>query len=162
MKTRFSKHGFLAAALLAVGLACSGRAEGAGRAQSRVEPPETRISAMIAQLGDKQYAIRQQAQEELARLGPEAFDALLAAEQSDDIEIAARATYLVNLIRIEWVRESDSPAIKELLKNYDSQPEDVRRQCMQALADSQLDTGLEALCRLIVSSARRCSRSRVR
>ncbi|HEY2147490.1 MAG TPA: hypothetical protein VGH32_06110, partial [Pirellulales bacterium] len=104
---------------------------------------------MIRQLGDDQYSVRQQAQEELARLGAEAFDALVTAELNDDVEIAARAAYLVHLIRIDWVRDSDSPQIKEILKDYESQTEDARRQAMQSLAESLRDAGLEPLCRLI-------------
>ena len=72
-----------------------------------------RTAALISQLGDPQYAVRQQAQEELAKLGPEAFDALMAAEDNDDLEIAARARYLVHLIRIDWIHDTDSPLVEK-------------------------------------------------
>ncbi len=121
----------------------------AGHSNIGIEGADSRISALIHQLGDEQYSVRQQAQEELARLGAEAFDALVTAELNDDVEVAARAAYLVHLIRIDWVRDSDSPQIKEVLKDYESQTEDARRQAMQSLAESLRDAGLEPLCRLI-------------
>jgi tetratricopeptide (TPR) repeat protein len=121
----------------------------AGKSQS-VDSPESRIATLIRQLGDEQYSVRQQAQEELVRLGADAFDALVAAEHDDDIEIASRARYLVHLIRIDWVRESDSAQVKELLKDYDSAAEDDRRLKMEQLSESTIgEAGLEPLCRLI-------------
>ena len=129
--------------------AAAGLAFGAGKAQT-AEPPQSRVASLIRQLGDEQYSVRQQAQEELAQLGADAFDALVAAEHDDDIEIASRARYLVHLIRIDWVRESDSAQVKELLKDYDSAAEDDRRLCMERLTESTMgEAGLEPLCRLI-------------
>ncbi|HEV2973246.1 MAG TPA: hypothetical protein VGY55_24985 [Pirellulales bacterium] len=130
-------------------LALAGVALAAGHAKTVADPAGGRISILIRQLGDEQYSVRQQAQEELARLGAEAFDQLVAAEQNDDVEIASRAAYLVRLIRIDWVHDSDSPQVKELLKDYDDQPDDARWQRMQQLAESPRDVGLEPLCRLI-------------
>jgi tetratricopeptide (TPR) repeat protein len=137
-------------ALAAVAVATTaGSLFAAGKTQT-ADSPESRIAALIRQLGDEQYSVRQQAQEELALLGADAFDALVAAEHDDDIEIASRARYLVHLIRIDWVRESDSAQVKELLKDYDSQGEDDRRLCMERLSESTMgDAGLEPLCRLI-------------
>ncbi len=129
--------------------AATGSALAAGKTQA-IDSPESRIAVLIRQLGDEQYSIRQQAQEELARLGADAFDALVAAERDDDIEIASRASYLVHLIRIDWVRESDSAKVKEVLKDYDSAAEDDRRLKMEQLSESTIgEAGLEPLCRLI-------------
>jgi len=50
-----------------------------------------RIAKLIRQLGDKDYYVRQRAQEELARTGFEAFDALSTATTDEDLEIASRA-----------------------------------------------------------------------
>ncbi len=137
-------------ALAAVAVATTaGPVFAAGKTQA-IDSPESHIRALIRQLGDEQYSVRQQAQEELARLGADAFDALVAAEHDDDIEIASRARYLVHLIRIDWVRESDSAQVKELLKDYDSAPEDDRRTYMERLTESTMgEAGLEPLCRLI-------------
>ncbi len=109
---------------------------------------QQRIGALIRQLGDDQYAVRQQAQEELGKLGAEAFDQLVGAQDNDDIEIAARARYLVRRIRVEWVQDADSPQVKELLKDYDEKSFDAREACLRQLA-AMHEVGLLPLCRLI-------------
>jgi tetratricopeptide (TPR) repeat protein len=149
MMLRYVRLGVAAGTVVLLLLATGEIASAAGRAKAGVEAPEPPISTLIRQLGDEQYSVRQQAQEELARLGADAFDALVTAELNDDIEIATRAAYLVHLIRIDWVRDSDSQQVKELLRDYENQPEDVRRQAMLNLAETLRDAGLEPLCRLI-------------
>jgi hypothetical protein len=49
-----------------------------------------RINRLIKQLGDKDYYVRQRAQDELARLGFEAFDALGAATTNVSPETATQ------------------------------------------------------------------------
>ncbi len=93
--------------------------------------------------------MRQQAQEELARLGPEAFDALSEAQNNDDVEIASRARYLVQRIRIEWTRDTDSPLVKRLLLNYEAKTDAERMATLEQLVKLPGDVGLEPLCRLV-------------
>ena len=117
-----------------------------------VETPEqsqAKIAKLIEQLGDKQYLVRQAAQNELSRIGPDAFDALTQAESNSDIEICSRAKYLVQQIRIEFVSENDSPQVKQILRDYDRQEDDRRLYKMQELAMLPRDLGLPALCRLV-------------
>ena len=45
-----------------------------------------RVNKLVKQLGDKDYYVRQRAQEELARTGFAAFDALSAATTDEDLE----------------------------------------------------------------------------
>ena len=113
------------------------------------ESLQARITKLIEQLGDNRYSVRQQAQEELARLGPEAFDALSEAQNNDDIEIASRARYLVQRIRIEWIRETDSPVVKRILANYESKSDPERLALLEQLSKLPGDVGLEPLCRLV-------------
>lgn len=108
-----------------------------------------RIAALIKDLGSQQYLVRQLAQEELRRLGPTAFDALAAAEHDRDIEIASRARYLVQLIRVDWVRDGDSPVVKRILRDYEFADEIQRTDKLQSLARLPQDIGLEPLCRLV-------------
>jgi hypothetical protein len=66
----------------------------AGRA---ADPPSADdVAALVAQLGDADYAMRETAATRRASLGAAAADALLAAaETSDDIEVALRTRWLV-------------------------------------------------------------------
>ncbi len=110
---------------------------------------DRRIAQLIEQLGDKQFAARQRAQQELVKLGFDAFDALADAEASDDPEIAMQAGYLVRLIRAEWTREGDPRQVQQILKDYEAQPDDRRLQRIKQLAELPGDQGLEWLCRLV-------------
>ncbi len=108
-----------------------------------------RTSKLIKQLGDNDYFVRQRAQEELARLGFEAFDALGAATTDEDLEIASRAKYLLRLMRVEWTAESDPPEVKKCLRNYEFDDSPSREAKMRALAGLPNGQGIAALCRLV-------------
>jgi tetratricopeptide (TPR) repeat protein len=108
-----------------------------------------RIAKLIEQLGDNDYFVRERAQEELAQIGSEAFDALSAAEFNDDAEISARSQYLVRLMKINWVQPGDSAEVKTLLTEYDTANEKVRTERINQLAALPDDKGLSALCRLV-------------
>ncbi len=108
-----------------------------------------RVEQLIARLGDEEFAEREQAQGELLKIGPDAYDALQAAVDHEDIEIASRARYLVRLIRVDWTRESDPAHVKELLKGYDQQAEGARMQKIAELAKLPGDAGVPALCRIV-------------
>ncbi len=84
--------------------------------------PRRQIARLIEELGNNQFVVRERAQQELVKLGFDAFDALAEAENSDDPEIAMQASYLVRLIRAQWTREGDPPAIQQILKDYEFQP----------------------------------------
>jgi len=105
------------------------------------------VTRWIEQLGNSDYLVRQNAQDALARMGFEAFDALTAAAIHDDLEIAARARYLLRLIRVQWTVEGDSAEVKRLLKDYESQTPEGRLLKMKALAS--VPGGMAALCRLV-------------
>lgn len=111
--------------------------------------PEQRIQALIRQLGDPDYAVRQRAQDELAQFGFEAFEALTAATEHEDLEIAARAKYLLRLIRVEWSRPGDPEEVRTLLDDYEGQAPDERFKRIQRLARLPDHRGTAALCRLI-------------
>src|SRR5690348_361144 len=58
-----------------------------------------KIEALIEQLGNDDYFTRERAQQGLAEIGFEAFDAVSdAADNHDDIEIKRRAGYLVRMM----------------------------------------------------------------
>ncbi|MGE0608854.1 MAG: tetratricopeptide repeat protein [Pirellulales bacterium] len=124
-------------------------APSAAAQEAPAEATPERIAELIQQLGDDDFFVRERAQTELQGIGFEAFDALTAAETDDDIEISARAKYLLRKIRVEWVAESDSPQVKEILKDYERANTTDRLQRMQRLAQLPDDAGLPALCRLL-------------
>ena len=117
--------------------------------EARGDALDRRISKLIEQLGDDQFPVRERAQEELVQLGYEAFDALTDAENNDDPEIAAQASYLVRLIRVDWTREGDPRQIQVIFKDYESLPDERRLLRIRQLADLPDDQGLEWLCRLV-------------
>ena len=112
-------------------------------------PSAQRIDKLIHQLGDKDYFARQQAQDELARMGFDAFEALNAATESPDLEIASRARYLLRLMRVEWTSSNDPPDVKECLKDYELQNSAMRMMRMGVLAGLPDGRGIPALCRLV-------------
>ncbi len=108
-----------------------------------------RIAALIELLGDSQYTVRQRAQDELIKIGFDAFDALRAAETSDDPEIAMQAGYLVRMIRVNWTSEDDPREIQLILNDYETQPVDRRMLRLKQLAELPGGQGLEWLCRMV-------------
>jgi tetratricopeptide (TPR) repeat protein len=123
-------------------------AEPAPPAAAADATPE-RIAGLVQQLGDPTYAVRERAQQELIKLGYEAFDALVDAENSDDPEIAMQSGYLVRLVRIDWTREGDPRPVQQILKDYESQSDDRRLARIKQLAELPAGQGIEWLCRLV-------------
>jgi len=106
------------------------------------------IGRLIEDLGDSRFDVRQRSQRELTRLGAKAFDALSAAENNDDVEIATQARYLVRLIRIDWVSDSDPAGVRGVLVNYEYSNEQERMSKLRALVAQPNEAGIPALCRL--------------
>jgi tetratricopeptide (TPR) repeat protein len=119
----------------------------AGDSGPRPGDEQGQIASLIQQLGDDDFFVRQRAQEELAKLGFEAYDALSAAEIHDDIEISSRARYLVE--RMRWTTPSDPTAVRQVLADYETASEDDRREAIRRLAELPPEIGIDALCRLV-------------
>ncbi|MEN6457311.1 MAG: hypothetical protein ABFC63_00055 [Thermoguttaceae bacterium] len=149
--------GFASCATLATVLvACTGRLAAAEPESPKPTPGTAqptakteKIDKLIRQLGDKDYYVRQRAQDELARLGFDAFEALSAATTDPDPEIASRAKYLLRLTRMEWTTENDPPEVKRCLRDYESLDVRVRQVRMLSLAAMPGGKGTAALCRLV-------------
>ncbi|OPX25005.1 MAG: hypothetical protein B1H04_00910 [Planctomycetales bacterium 4484_123] len=73
------------------------RAAEPGSAPAGADP--ARIGRLVEQLGAEKYHLRQQAEEELIRIGPPAVKALERALKSDDAEVRARAAKALAQIR---------------------------------------------------------------
>jgi len=135
--------------VVAMSLVAAGAAPAVVAADESSSVPESRIQELIRQLGDADYTVRERAQDELATMGFEAFEALSAATQHEDLEIASRARYLLRLVRVQWSREGDPEEVKGLLDDYEAQATDERFKRIQALARLPERKGLAALCRLV-------------
>ena len=66
------------------------------------------VSRLIEQLGSDHYYLRRRAEQQLIERGADVFDQLQQAEEHPDLEIATRAQYILQQIRIEWIRPGDS------------------------------------------------------
>ncbi|MEX2142095.1 MAG: hypothetical protein WD894_22705 [Pirellulales bacterium] len=135
----------------AIGMAPAGEIATASVAEVAEPSSELsmRIERLIEQLGDPRFPVRERAQAELAEMGSAAFDALTAAQSHRDLEVAHRARSLVQSIRMDWVRDTDSEAVRKLLADYDLQPDQERRKRITQMAAKSQAEGLAALCRLV-------------
>lgn len=110
---------------------------------------EAQIAALIEQLGNDDFAVRQRAQTQLSRMGLDAFDALVAASQHHQvIEVKMRAGYLVRGMTVRWFDESDPPEVARLLKSFGTQDDKERRSRIDRLGSMQDLASVNALCRL--------------
>lgn len=106
-----------------------------------------RIAALIKQLGDNDFATREQAQAELQRMGVVAFDALRRAQTDDDLEIARRARYLVRSIQVRWARPGDPETVVRVLEQYGQVQAGERNRLLDRLSSFPDHLGVAALCR---------------
>ncbi len=134
--------------LVVVGGLLAAGAWAGGAETAETSSPEL-IAELIQQLGDDDYAVRDLAERRLAELGFSAFDALTEAVDSDDLEVASRAEYLLRRLRVAWTAADDAPAVRRLLEDYEELDVDERRQRIGYLARLPASEGLGALCRLV-------------
>lgn len=114
--------------------------------EAGVSPGE--IEALIAELGDPDYAVREAASGRLAALGAQAADALLtAAETSADLEVSLRARWLVESLPLAV--EGDAPEAVALLERFGALRFDERVQVMHRLLRLDDDAGIEPLARIV-------------
>lgn len=118
--------------------------EPAGSAQQL----DRQIARLIEQLGDEDYFVRHRAEEELARFSFRAFEALQAATTHEDLEVSARAKYLLRFMQSQWTTEADPPEVKSLLKDYLLKDQAEKLLRMRSLAGLSDHKGIPALCRL--------------
>ncbi len=117
-------------------------------APASAEPTDAEIETLVAQLGDKDYAIREAAARKLADIGSAAVDLLLtAAEVSDDLEVALRARWLVEAI--PPVSPADPPEVAAELARFSKADFPVRVRIMHRLLRFDNDAGIEPLARIV-------------
>ena len=107
------------------------------------------VARLIEKLGSEEFVVRRRAEQALIRFGFTAFDELKEAENHRDLEIAARAAYLTQLVEVEWVGPRDSPKVAALLRRYGEMSEDERQVTIALLAALRHNEGLDSLCRIV-------------
>ena len=112
-------------------------------------PPPEQIRPLIEALGNADYFVRQKAELELCKIGFDAVDALTAATEYDDMEIATRANRLLNVIRSNWAIPGDPAEVSQLLTGYDSQDDSSREVKIIGLIHLPENQGIPAICRVI-------------
>lgn len=110
---------------------------------------ESRIDRLIEQLGHKDYFVRERAQAELAKYSFDAFGPLAKATEHEDLEIVARAKYLLQWMRLRWATKNDPAEVKELLANFETLDLQKRIERIGALAALPDHQGVAALCRFV-------------
>jgi len=146
---------WLAAALLSGGSPAPAAAppakevEGLDEQSQEGQAHAEQIARLVKQLGDKDYLVRERAQAELAKFGFEALDAINAATLHEDLEIVARAKYLLRMMQVVWTDKNDPPDVKKLLGDYEGKDVATKLGRMRALADLPDAAGIPALCRLV-------------
>ncbi len=106
------------------------------------------IKRLIADLGSDEYAVRERAEQRLIRLGADAFDELVAAAGSTDIEIADRIGSITQRVHVPWIRPEDSAVVRSLFTRYAELSEAERSERVSELAALEDLAGVSALCRI--------------
>lgn len=112
------------------------------------DPTRDRIAQLIQQLGHKNFAIRERAQNELSAIGVAAFDQVYEAMNDRDLEIARRAQYLARSLNVNWAREDYSPEVRAFLTRYSKQDEDQRSSLIGQLGELTSMDAVSALARI--------------
>ena len=109
---------------------------------------EQRIAGLIERLSDPRYAERVDAQRRLQDEGLRAFDALFAATESTDPEVAASCERLLNELTRNWAWLGDPQPARELLEHYGDYGPDERLETTRMLWRLPESAGLEGLVRI--------------
>ena len=109
---------------------------------------QQKVAELIAQLGDTNYAIRESATQQLRIIADHAIDQLLdAADQSNDLETALRAQWILETVSL--IRPDDSPEVADLLKNFSSRSLSQQISALSRLIRLEDNAGIKPLARLI-------------
>ncbi len=106
------------------------------------------VAALVKQLGDDDYAVRETASARLTELGPAAADTLLeTADVSGDLEVALRAKWLVDSLPLATAH--DPPEVTAYLEPYSTSPFAERVRIMHRLLRIDDEAGIEPLARIV-------------
>lgn len=112
-------------------------------------PLRSRVAQLIEQLGSPEFAVREEAHEELSVLGFDAIDELIAASQHPDPEIATRCRQLIQSVDLDWNLESLPDSVTEELADYDSKTVLDRRHTIERISGLGEPQRFDVLCRIV-------------
>lgn len=109
---------------------------------------ETRVAALIEQLGHENFHMRTSAQQSLDKIGLPAYEQLRKALDHPNIQIARSAEYLLRSQNVNWALESDSVEVRTRLQDYSSLDTNNRQTRLLELTVLGTDDSLLALGRI--------------
>jgi tetratricopeptide (TPR) repeat protein len=109
--------------------------------------PASNVDQLINRLGDRNPVIREQATRDLTNLGAAARQSLLEATQSEDPEVAARASSILRAM--PWYTASDPPRVREILRKHSTRAPDDRVGTVHELLQLPGNQGFPAVLRLL-------------
>ncbi len=118
-------------------------------AAEQASASKAQIQSLIHDLGSPQYTTRRAAANDLRRIGADAFDALFAATDDADPEVAASASYLLRQINVRWTQNDDSATVRRMMRSYGDLPDDARIRLVADISKLANRDGLAALCRIV-------------
>jgi predicted Zn-dependent protease len=110
--------------------------------------PPDELDALIRQLGDPAWPKREEASRQLSALGEAALPALRKALDHDDSEIRARASTLIDTIRLGITPELRAK-VGNLLDGFNALPADDKRRILERLVRQAGTAALPALDRIL-------------
>jgi hypothetical protein len=145
---RFATFAIVATLVAMLGLClAAGQTPAAAAAGEKPALSDEQIAALVVQLGDPDYAVREAATLELASLGARAADAVLtAAEVTGDVEVSLRARWLAE--SLPMVVEGDAAAAAALVDGFSRRGFGERLKIMHRLLRLEDDAGIEPLARI--------------
>lgn len=116
-------------------------------ANERDAPPG--LDRAIRELGADEPLLRTAAEERLLRSGAAAFEALRAAVDDDDLEIALRARYLLARIVPPWTEEGDPAELRGVMDEYGQASLSARRELVEKLGREPIPERAVGLLRIV-------------
>lgn len=123
-------------------------ANATSRAETNQAPQTQEIQALITQLGADEFHAREAAEQKLLQFGHDAFDLLKENDDHEDLEVSSRVNYILQQLRIDWLREDDPEEVRQLLTRYSDLPETERGERIDRLALLADGRGAVALARI--------------
>ncbi|QDT01025.1 tetratricopeptide repeat protein [Adhaeretor mobilis] len=117
-------------------------------AQASTIPSTEELDALISQLGDDEYHVREAAEQQLLQLGHEAFDQLKQNERHRDLEIASRVSYILHKLQVDWLRDDDPTEVRRILARYNELNQEERRLRIEQLVALPEAAGAPAIARV--------------